>query len=121
MVLCDRFSASTFAYQVGAGRADEQRFWVLDEHFVYRQPDTYFYLDAPLSERKKRLGIRNGGADRFDDVVDQLEELLLPAYDRFLEQAPQRHAYRHTRFLQVDASEDLESVSDMCFRLIVSL
>ena len=121
-VLCDRFSASTYAYQVGAGCANPDKFWVLEDNFVQRQPDTYLYLTAPLEQRLARMRERAGETtDRFDDVAELIYEPMENAYETFFKEAPMRKRHKETTFTRVDASQDQKAVRDACLGLIKSV
>lgn len=67
-VICDRFSDSTYAYQVHAGGADQELF----RHFDCYEPDITFLIDVPvdiaLSRSKMSDGIERRGVDYFERV-----------------------------------------------------
>jgi dTMP kinase len=67
-VICDRFSDSTYAYQVYAGGADQDIF----SHFDCYEPDMTFLIDVPvdiaLSRSKMADGIESRGVDYFERV-----------------------------------------------------
>ncbi len=68
IVLCDRFTDSTLAYQ-GAGRGvARQRIDEIDRiATASRRPDLTLYFDLPLEEAERRMGsAERGGHDRLD-------------------------------------------------------
>ncbi|HEV7672065.1 MAG TPA: dTMP kinase [Thermoanaerobaculia bacterium] len=68
IVLCDRFTDSTLAYQ-GAGRGvPRQRIDEIDRiATAHRRPDLTLYFDLPLEEAERRMGaVERGGHDRLD-------------------------------------------------------
>ena len=65
IVICDRFSASTRAYQGGGGGVSDALLAGLEDAVVTRRPDMTIYLDLPLAEGLERAD-RRGPADRFE-------------------------------------------------------
>lgn len=48
VVLSDRFSDASFAYQVKGRGLDQAKLEMLNQNFVTRLPDITFWLDAPI-------------------------------------------------------------------------
>ncbi|NDC60771.1 MAG: dTMP kinase [Betaproteobacteria bacterium] len=108
VVLCDRFTDATFAYQ-GAGRGFDWQVLVQLEHWVQdlphggmRQPDVtvWFALDPSLAAQRLRAA----------RLPDRFESQPLS----FFQSVHQGYADRATadpdRFVQIDASGELEQV-----------
>ncbi len=81
-ILCDRFWASTSAFQgEGRGLPDTQVQW-LNEFTVSKniQPDLWFLLDLPLEEKEKRTQKRNTVFDTFEKQNRDFHKRVRSAY-----------------------------------------
>lgn len=88
IVICDRFTDSTLAYQ-GYGRGvdlDALR-KLCDAATGGLEPDLVLVLDVPVSVARERLGARARAADRIESESDQFHERVR---DGFLEAAKAR-------------------------------
>lgn len=65
-VLCDRFAASSRAYQGGGGGVPKDVVRSVEAAVVSRRPDLTLIFDLPVSEGLARAG-RRGRADRFEE------------------------------------------------------
>ncbi|MDQ9019728.1 dTMP kinase [Acinetobacter sichuanensis] len=65
IVLCDRFTDSSFAYQCAGRGLSRDKLQLLNENFVSRMPDLTFWLDAPIELGMTRARER-GALDRFE-------------------------------------------------------
>lgn len=65
IVLCDRFTDSSFAYQCAGRGLSREKLQLLNENFVSRMPDLTFWLDAPIELGMTRARER-GALDRFE-------------------------------------------------------
>ena len=65
IVLCDRFTDSSFAYQCTGRGLSREKLQLLNENFVSRMPDLTFWLDAPIELGMTRARER-GALDRFE-------------------------------------------------------
>lgn len=103
IVVCDRFTDSTFAYQ-GAARGLGTDF--IDELNKLTcgdlTPDVTLFLDM----RPKEAFARKGGADKNDRLESQSIEFHEKVYDGY-RQVAQRYP---ERFVCVDASKDVDGV-----------
>ena len=100
-VLCERFTDSTFAYQVGgrgvAGEAVERLAALVHGHCW---PDLTLYLDAPVDDAMARIAHR--GLDRFERERSAFFERVRAAY--------LRRANEQSRIVRIDASRELAKV-----------
>lgn len=85
VVVCDRFTDSTYAYQ---GRLKGQTELVLQlQHYTDQlvRPDVTIYLDLPVAETSARL-MGRGALDRFDRACEEHRLTMRKAYlDRITE------------------------------------
>ncbi|MHB1951166.1 MAG: dTMP kinase [Acidiferrobacteraceae bacterium] len=91
VVLCDRFTDATYAYQGGARHVGFDRIAVLEEWAQGAlRPDLTFLLDIGVSESATRIAGRNGGRDRFEREESAFFEAVRSAYFRRAEACPDR-------------------------------
>ena len=111
VVICDRFTDASFAYQ-GGGRGIEDEKIQLLKDWVQKSlsPDLTLLLDAPVEVGMERADKR-GELDRFES-----EDL------RFFESIRQKYlelAREETdRIVVIDASSDMENVQDQVDRVL---
>jgi len=103
VVLCDRFTDATFAYQ-GAGRGFDWQIlsqlekWVQGfDHGAMVQPDLTVWFDLPASVAAQRLSTARV-PDRFEAQPQQFFETVASGYAR-------RQAENPTRFAQINADQ----------------
>jgi dTMP kinase len=108
VVLCDRFTAATFAYQ-GAGRgfdagvlATLER-WVQEGPHGLRQPDLTVWFDLDPAVAARRLA-----AARAPDRFEQQDEAF---FHRVRAGYAARCAAEPGRFLRIDAGQSIEQVA----------
>lgn len=103
VVLCDRFTDASWAYQ-GGGRGQPAEFIAALEQGVHGdlQPDLTLLLDLPVDEGLKRMQAR-GEADRIEQESVDFFERVRAAYLQRTRQFPER-------MVVVDASQDIETV-----------
>ena len=102
IVLCDRFSDASFAYQCAGRGLSETKLQVLNTHFVARMPDITFWLEAPIELGMNRARER-GALDRFEQEKVTFFEKVRAGY----ETSWQRHPERNKR---LDATQTPEQV-----------
>jgi dTMP kinase len=104
IVLCDRFSDSTIAYQ-GYGRGlDLDTVVDLDRHARDGlQPGLTFLLDLPVVEGLARAQARRGGGDRFEDAPVAFHERIREGFRVLAVAEPER-------FHVVDASAPVNRI-----------
>ncbi len=99
-VICDRYMASTVAYQSAAmgGGADIEWLIEMQRHAVI-EPDATFLLDMDPEESLRRVDSRGGGTSRFEklDFLREVRREYLRLAERF-------------GFSVIDASADRDSV-----------
>ena len=103
MVLCDRFSDATFAYQ-GAGRGFDLAVLAQLETWVQqgRQPDLTLWFDlAPLEAARRRAAVRS--ADRLEREDEAFFTRVRAGYAQRAQAAP-------ARFARIDAAQTREAV-----------
>lgn len=104
IVVCDRFTDATYAYQGAERGLDIQRIAVL-EQFVQQglQPDLTLLLDMPVAAARTRVEARGKPLDRFEHEAAAFFEKVRQGY---LDRAEQSAG----RMVVVDASGSLETV-----------
>ena len=103
IVLCDRFTDATFAYQ-GAGRGFDGQVLQQLEAWVQqgRQPDLTLWFDLPPAQAaERRAAVR--APDRFERQDLDFFTRVRDGYAQRMTQAPQR-------FVRLDASTDRDNV-----------
>ena len=109
VVLCDRYFASTVAYQSAKLDGDgTDRDWLLSINSRFTSgPDATILLDIDPSESLRRVGVRGEEVSKFERL-DFLEQVR-SNYLRLAEECG---------FSVVDASEDPDTVFDMVMSVI---
>lgn len=103
IVLCDRFTDATFAYQGGGRGIAMHRIQVLEDYVQGDfRPDLTLLFDLPVAMGLARAGKR-GELDRFEREQQQFFEKVRQTY-------LQRAAAEPDRFRMIDASRDLTEV-----------
>ena len=103
VVLCDRFTDATFAYQ-GAGRGFDAAVLAQLETWVQegRQPDLTLWFDvAPAEAARRRAAVRS--ADRLEREDEAFFTRVRDGYARRAQAAP-------ARFVRMDAAQTREAV-----------
>ncbi len=104
-VLCDRFTAATYAYQGGGRGIDEARIAQLEQWVQGElRPDLTLLLDAPTAVGLARAAAREGVADRFEREKALFFERVRDNYLAQSERYPQRYRV-------IDATQPLEQVT----------
>ena len=111
VVLCDRFTDATYAYQGGGRGLPEARIAVL-ENFVQGQlrPDLTLIFDLPIEVGLARAAAR-GRLDRFEQEGCSFFEAVRQAYLHRADSAPQRYRI-------VDAAQPLGQVQQALDELL---
>lgn len=104
LLLCDRFTDSTYAYQGGGRHFDLNKIAAL-ENWVQEglNPDLTLLFDVPLAVSRERLGRSGVSLDRFEQENDVFFEAVRGAY-------LQRAATEPHRFLLIDSTRPFEEV-----------
>ena len=103
VVLCDRFTDATFAYQ-GAGRGFDGQVLQQLETWVQqgRQPDLTLWFDLPPAQAAARRAAARA-PDRFEQQDEAFFARVREGYAQRMAQAPQR-------FVRLDAAADRDGV-----------
>lgn len=110
VVLCDRFTDATYAYQCGGRGVELQTVRVLEELVQHElRPDFTLLLDAPISVGMSRAHKR-GELDRFEQENLDFFERVRTSY---LEQAKHNSA----RYRVIDASLSLDEVQQQLLKV----
>lgn len=118
VVLCDRFTDATYAYQGGGRGLPVERIALL-ESFVQGElrPDLTLIFDLPVEVGLARAAAR-GRLDRFEQEGRGFFEAVRQAYLRRAEQAPQRYrvldAGQPLARVQADLDALLPSLLEAC-------
>jgi dTMP kinase len=105
-VVCERFHASTFAYQAVAGGVPEED--VLDLLARWAgdpAPDLVVWLDLPA---EKGVARRGGASDRIEDRGLEFQRAVARGYARYAELVPS--------VVRVDASRGADEVAESVWR-----
>ena len=104
VVISDRFSDASFAYQ-GSGRGMDWEKLKQLEAWVHRdlQPDLTLFFDVPVDVARRRLA-SNATPDRFEQEHGDFFERVRAGYHRRVQENPQRYAV-------IDAAQPLEKVT----------
>ena len=98
IVVCERYTDSTLAYQSwGRGLASE-KIESLFEWCSFPKPDLTFWLDIPVETALKRVALR-GGCDRFESEGSGFLERVRTGFSFLAAREPHR-------ILRVEASEE---------------
>lgn len=89
IVLCDRFSDSSFAYQCAGRGLSREKLQLLNQNFVAKMPDLTFWLDAPTDLGMQRARER-GALDRFEQEKAAFFEKVRSGFAELYQQCPQR-------------------------------
>lgn len=113
LVLCDRFTDASFAYQGGGGGVATELLSVLERSVQGRlQPDLTLYFDLPVRVAQGRIaGTRT--RDRFERETPEFFEKVRRAYLARASGAPQR-------ITVVDASRPIEAIQEQLEQIFLS-
>lgn len=90
-VICDRFDASTYAYQVYARDKEKHKhfFDMLNPELTREaRPDLYIFLDVPTSVAKERMEARTEKMTKFDKAKSAFHRRVNAGYKKFLRGVP---------------------------------
>jgi dTMP kinase len=111
VVLCDRFTDATFAYQ-GGGRGFDPQVLSTLENWVHAQiqPDLTLWFDLPAAVASQRRAAART-PDRFEQLDTEFFDRVRVAYAQRAAQAPQRIA-------RIDAALSFEVVAQQVFKVL---
>jgi dTMP kinase len=102
-VLCDRFTASTFAYQVHARGLSRGLFDTLVQEVVGEtRPDVTLFFDLPEDKAVARLMGRRGKIDRLDAESAEFFRKVRAGY---------REIAQRDGYIRIDADRSIEEVT----------
>ncbi|WP_411820355.1 dTMP kinase [Hyphococcus formosus] len=105
VVISDRFSDSTMAYQGLAGALGEKRVGALQDLVVgSNDPDLTIILDLPVKDGLARAGARSGNEQRFESKGTAFQENVRNAFLEIAKRNPERCAV-------IDATGDMDMVT----------
>lgn len=114
VVLCDRFTDATYAYQGGGRGVSESRIRSLEEWVQSGlQPNLTLLLDLPVDQGLQRAGQRSS-PDRFEREQHEFFERVRARYLSAAAQEPQR-------FRVIDAAQDIPAVQQQLRAALESL
>ena len=102
IVLCDRFTDSSFAYQCAGRGLSREKLQLLNQNFVSKMPDITFWLDAPIELGMTRARAR-GDLDRFEQEKVVFFESVRSGFAEI-------HARDPERMKRLDATQAQEKV-----------
>jgi len=113
VVLCDRFSDSTFAYQHFARGQDRKMIEARDaEARSGLEPDLVIVLSMPPNIAFTRFKSRGGELDAFEKEGGEFHKKIHEAYLTLAREKPENH-------IVVDASESIEAVSEKIWNIVL--
>ena len=89
VVLCDRFTDASFAYQCFGRGLSQEKFHLLNQNFVSHCPDVTFWLDAPIETGMARARER-GALDRFEQEKVSFFEKVRTGFEEIHQNEPER-------------------------------
>lgn len=89
VVLSDRFTDASYAYQCFGRGLSQKKLQQLNDIFVERMPDVTFWLDAPIETGMSRARAR-GELDRFEQEKVSFFEKVRAGYADLYAHAPER-------------------------------
>lgn len=103
IVVSDRFTDASFAYQGGGRGIEVGRIAELERWAARVKPDLSFLLDVPVSQGLARARARGEAADRIESERDSFFDRVRDAYRRRAAAEPQR-------FRVIDAAQPADAV-----------
>jgi len=110
IVVCERYTDSTLAYQSWGRGIQPERIESLFEWCAFPQPDLTFWLDLPVKEAMERVASR-GGRDRFESEGYAFLEKVRTGFSSLAAREPER-------ILRAEASEEAQALSSKLFSLL---
>jgi len=89
IVLTDRFTDASFAYQCSGRGLSQEKLQLLNQTFVAKMPNITFWLDAPIELGMDRARAR-GALDRFEQEKVTFFEKVRSGYASLAMREPQR-------------------------------
>lgn len=102
IVLCDRFTDASFAYQCAGRGLSAEKLALLNQNFVSQMPNLTFWLDAPIEIGMSRARAR-GQLDRFEQEKALFFEKVRSGYALLCQNEP-------NRIKRLDATQSADEV-----------
>jgi dTMP kinase len=114
IVISDRFTDASYAYQGGGRSIALEKIRLLEQHFINDlQPDLTLLLDAPINIGLERIAMRG--------AKDRIEKEELSFFERVRAIYHQRAKDYPNRFRLIDASQSVAEVEQAVRRIIESV
>lgn len=104
IVLSDRFTDASFAYQCSGRGLSQEKLQLLNQTFVAKMPNITFWLDAPIELGMTRARER-GALDRFEQEKLSFFAKVRAGYETLWQAAPER-------IKRLDATQNADVVFD---------
>jgi dTMP kinase len=104
LVLCDRYTDASRAYQGAGRRLGEELVDLLHERFCRREPDRTYLFDCPAETGLSRVAAARGGKDRIEREALSFHRRVRAAY---LSRARREPA----RFLVLDGKRPMDQIA----------
>lgn len=112
IVLCDRFTEATYAYQGGGRQIDSSKIAQLETYVQGElRPDLTIILDAPVQIGRDRAGKRSA-PDRIEKEKDEFFDRVRNSYQELARRYPHRIS-------SIDASVPLQQVQTQIKRVLI--
>ena len=112
MVLCDRFTDASFAYQCAGRGLSKEKLALLNANFVSHMLEITFWLDAPTELGMSRARAR-GALDRFEQEKAAFFEKVRSGYQQLWQQQGER-------IKRLDATQAPEQVFSQAMAILQS-
>ena len=115
VVICDRFSDSTTAYQGGARKLPEKIIGILNDFAsAGRKPDLTFLMDLPPEVGFARISSRQSeGYDRFENEKLEFHRQVREAFRQIAIEEPERIIVIDAALSESEIAEKIRKVADV--------
>ena len=113
IVLSDRFTDASFAYQCAGRGLSQKKLQLLNQTFVYHMPNITFWLDAPIELGMTRARER-GALDRFEQEKLSFFAKVRAGYETLWQAEPER-------MKRLDATQNAELVFEDALNYVKQL
>ncbi|MDB9694337.1 dTMP kinase, partial [Acinetobacter nosocomialis] len=110
IVLSDRFTDASFAYQCSGRGLSQDKLQLLNQNFVSRMPEVTFWLDAPIELGMSRARER-GALDRFEQEKLSFFTKVREGYETLWKSEPER-------IKRLDATQSPEQVFEQALQYL---
>lgn len=119
LVITERFTASTYAYQGSGLGVNTELIAALETGVLHGvQPDLVLLLDLPVAEARRRLEMRGGPQDRYQRRSETFSEAVRQGYLELARSSNQRGG---RRYHVLDAAQTQSSVNQDACKLLEAL